>query len=514
MMNAADADSPGQAAEVSDYPNPSVVDGGELELARTQWQFGDWDSLAQLDLNSLRTHPDRAKLALLGGVGLLQSGKIESGKKAINLALNWGGDRKLVRRALLAGASNSLGRAAALAGDLGRAKRALIEGVVISSLGGDRSLIARARIEHQLNLVGLQGLAPELALTSSDRVVTARYEQSRSSRELAERCLSSPDLHETVDSIIDAGKLSAEERFLLFMALADGLDARGDRMAATHFLRQARPICNEISPSLRAAYLDRLAKLGRGDDVADIMLQRTLQGLPPDLISVEARKAVEKAYSTARTAVDKKSEHGHDLLLDWLHNNLPRLSKISGRRVLIEIGTTREDVPGQGSTAKLAEFCQAQEIHFVTVDMDPHNSRMASELFVRRGMPFEAITCKGEDYLRQYSGRMDFVFLDAYDFDHGKHSELRQSRYEKFLGNRIDEEICHRMHLDCAQSVLRKLSADGVVCVDDTWLGTDKLWTAKGTLAVPYLMDRGYTLLEARNRAVLLRPPSSSDQRS
>lgn len=59
------------------------------------------------------------------------------------------------------------------------------------------------------------------------------------------------------------------------------------------------------------------------------------------------------------------------------------------------------------------------------------------------------------------------------------------------------------MHLDCAQSVKAKLATNGLVCVDDTWL-ENGAWTAKGTLAMPYLLAQGFVTLEARNRAVLL----------
>jgi hypothetical protein len=178
---------------------------------------------------------------------------------------------------------------------------------------------------------------------------------------------------------------------------------------------------------------------------------------------------------------------------------------------VVEIGTTREDVPGQGSTRELAEFCLQQGLHFVTVDMDPHNTRMARDLFARLEADFDAVTMKGEDFLRERTGSIDLVFLDAYDFDHGKHSALRQSRYEKYLGGRIDEQACHRMHLDCAQSLATKLWVHGVVCMDDTWLDGDQ-WTAKGTLAIPYLLENGFTLIEARNRAALLArtPPPAS----
>jgi hypothetical protein len=136
--------------------------------------------------------------------------------------------------------------------------------------------------------------------------------------------------------------------------------------------------------------------------------------------------------------------------------------------------------------------------------MDPHNSRSAERLFESLNMPYRAITMKGEDYLRQLTEPVDFVFLDAYDFDHGGHSELRQSRYVKFLGSRIDEAACHQMHLDCAESLLRWLTPHGIICVDDTWT-EDGVWTAKGKLAMPFLLENGFELIDARNRAALLK---------
>ena len=46
-----------------------------LEKSRTQWQFGDWDSLAQIDREQIQHHPDRARLALLAAAGRLQNGE-------------------------------------------------------------------------------------------------------------------------------------------------------------------------------------------------------------------------------------------------------------------------------------------------------------------------------------------------------------------------------------------------------------------------------------------------------
>jgi predicted O-methyltransferase YrrM len=217
-------------------------------------------------------------------------------------------------------------------------------------------------------------------------------------------------------------------------------------------------------------------------------------------------QSLAQAYKSLREAEQSRREHGHELLLAHLKMHWPKLRQpADGRKLhMVEIGTTREDVPGQGSTRKLAEFCKQHGMAFVTVDMDPHNTRAAQRMFEGLGVEFEAVAMKGEDYLRERQAPVDFVFLDAYDFDHGQHSELRQSRYVKFLGSRIDEQACHQMHLDCAQSLLRLLAPNGVICVDDTWID-DGHWTAKGTLAMPFLLEHGFELIDARNRAALLR---------
>ena len=204
-------------------------------------------------------------------------------------------------------------------------------------------------------------------------------------------------------------------------------------------------------------------------------------------------------------------DHGHALLLQHLKDNPP--PRDGRRRVMVEIGTTRETIPGQGSTQKLAAFCAETGIEFVTVDMDPRNGRQATRMFRRNSYPFQAITSKGEDYLAAYEGQIDYIFLDAYDFDHGMHTALRQSRYETYLGARIDEEACHKMHLDCAMSLLDKLAPDGLICFDDTWQDDSGAWTAKGTTAMPFLLENGFAVLEARNRAALLaRPPAQGEQ--
>lgn len=229
------------------------------------------------------------------------------------------------------------------------------------------------------------------------------------------------------------------------------------------------------------------------------------------LLLADARSGADGLAEAERALLDKTlapltpvqtAEHGHALLIERLEAEPP--APLQRRRVLIEIGTTRERVPGQGSTEKLAQVCAGLGIDFVTVDMDARNTAMARRMFRRLGLPFRAVTAKGEDFLAAWEGPIDYCFLDAYDFDHGMHSELRQSRYETFLGSRISDAQCHQMHLDCAHSLVKRLAPDGVICFDDTWTDEDGAWTAKGATAMPFLLDHGFKVIGARNRAALL----------
>jgi hypothetical protein len=71
----------GAAAAAEANPTPPVpYDEALLDRARTQWQFGDWESLAAITQEHIQHHPDRAKLALLAAAGLQQLGQAEPAK--------------------------------------------------------------------------------------------------------------------------------------------------------------------------------------------------------------------------------------------------------------------------------------------------------------------------------------------------------------------------------------------------------------------------------------------------
>ncbi len=494
---------------------PAAYDEALMERSRIQWQFGDWQALATISREMLQPHPDRARLALLAAVGHQQLGDTAAAKHFIGLAQDWGCGKKLIAQVLLAGAYNTLAKAAAAAGQAPRALKHFQASIAIGTPNTDLTLAMHARVGFQMNLMGFitqpmlpGGTSSGTGFVSEQAAGSAQSALPSFARLLGQHCLDAEDLHAAVDQVLGDGAMAQAVRFEFLLVIGQALADRKDNASATHFLRLAQPLLDSADPAAQVRWVVLMVSLQRRIEVADELMARAVLGKPAIRLDEATAAAISGAHQRSRLSETRKSEHGHDLLLAWLTTQLPLLEPAGRPRVLIEIGSTREDIPGQGSTAKIAAFCKARGLHFVTVDMDAHNTHMAAQLFARMKVPFEAIHMKGEDYLRDRSDHIDFVFLDAYDFDHGQHSALRQSRYEKFLGARIADAACHQMHLDCAISVVGKLSLDGAVCVDDTWQ-EQGLWTAKGTLAMPHLLANGFKLAEARNRAALLTRESS-----
>lgn len=143
----------GERRSISAHPVP--YDENLLERARTQWQFGDWQSLAQLTSDTLQHHPDRAKLALLAAAGRLQAGQDAEGRQYIRLAQDWGVGKKLVSQILIAGVHNSIGRAAAIGNQQHRALQHFENAIAIGTPGSDAKMLTQARTGEQLSQLGL-----------------------------------------------------------------------------------------------------------------------------------------------------------------------------------------------------------------------------------------------------------------------------------------------------------------------------------------------------------------------
>jgi hypothetical protein len=132
-----------------------AFDENLLERARTQWQFGDWESLASISRESLQHHPERARLAVLVAAGHSQCGNQEKLQQFIRLAQDWGCSRKLISQVLISGVQNSLGRASLVAGQTDRAKLFFEQSVQTGMPGADLKLLTSARVRQQRQLLGL-----------------------------------------------------------------------------------------------------------------------------------------------------------------------------------------------------------------------------------------------------------------------------------------------------------------------------------------------------------------------
>jgi len=293
---------------------------------------------------------------------------------------------------------------------------------------------------------------------------------------------------------------STQEKFDIFCEIGKHHIKEKNTPRAMHFFERARKIVDDIPH-----YLLRLASHYSNMNREDIALELyVISLLKKAFIDEEYSNKLVQKFKQLNDRLKKPQEHGHQMLMDYIKNDIEYLRSHAKRKLtLIEIGSTREDIPGQGSTIKLAKFCKMHGLHFITVDMDPQNTSLAKHDLLQINSTFQAFNQKGEDFLRDYNGPMDFVFLDAYDFDHANHSEERQIRYAKYLGERISNEACHKMHLECAKQVRKRLSYFGAVCIDDTWFKNGS-WRAKGKLAVPYLLEKNFWVLLSSNNSVLL----------
>ena len=194
--------------------------------------------------------------------------------------------------------------------------------------------------------------------------------------------------------------------------------------------------------------------------------------------------------------------HGHALV----ERLLPGIAARVSRGTVIEVGTTREKVPGQGSTVLLAAMAAKLGLPFVTVDMDPANTEQAKADLA----PFpgaQAVTGKGEEYLAAFTKPVIAAYLDAFDIQHGKHSAYREARYRRFLGVEISNEAASEMHLACAEALVRRLVPGGLIVIDDTWLESGE-YAGKGSSAVPALLRRGFTIVDQTETAIALQSPS------
>lgn len=233
---------------------------------------------------------------------------------------------------------------------------------------------------------------------------------------------------------------------------------------------------------LQAACVDLLLQLLRGSGVDQDLLADQLERL--------------------QTLLGQQGAHGHALALKWMKR---QLKLVPDDGWLVEVGCSREIIEGQHSTAQLASFARQSGRIFAGIDLDPENISALRREFGDQGRHW--FLGKGEDVLAHWSTPIAGLYLDAYDFWHRSHSDIREREYRRAYGAEINDAACHRMHLEATRLGSRHLCSGGVLAIDDTWMEAGQ-WAGKGALAVPWLLEQGWPLVGAANRAVVfLKPP-------
>ena len=149
-----------------------VYDKHLLERSYTQWQFGDWESLSKVQQSEIKSHPDRATLALLAAAGRHQIGKLSDAANYLELAQSWGVSKELVTQIYVSGVYNSLGRAAAISGQSDRAKSHFEKSISVGAPGADLRLFSQARANEQFRqLTSLASITGETNQQASFQVL-------------------------------------------------------------------------------------------------------------------------------------------------------------------------------------------------------------------------------------------------------------------------------------------------------------------------------------------------------
>lgn len=508
-----------------------------LNYIDKQYAVGNWSIIDRTIDDDCMSGNQGAKFLLLKGIALYNLGELEEAKQLVNQALTAGASPTEISKYLISSSYFSLAQLSVIQNDRDEAAElfSLFSEVLNSEFRDAELCVIRAYNKYGYIAKSTYALENRLSSKECEHTdsINALREELRAVRTLVEtnnltHSISSDNDQDrfTALGLLEEAKLVTTElerleflnnqlleekltepaKYYLSLFASTEFAERNEMHMAVHFLNSAvRHINIENTMNASHFYYElalQALNFKKGELALDFFINSLFLSTN---IEQNQRGILSSAYKNIRAASIKKQQHGHDLLIDYLKENCQQLQQLEASLTMVEIGTTREDIPGQGSTLQLANLCHELGINFITVDMDPNNSLLAESAFSAQELNAKAVNQKGEDFLREFPSPLDFVFLDAYDFDHGMHSELRQSRYKKYLGANIDEEKCHQMHLDCAESLIEKLSDYGVICIDDTWQDDKGDWTAKGTTAVPFLLKSGFEIIEARNRAVLMK---------
>jgi hypothetical protein len=178
-----------------------------------------------------------------------------------------------------------------------------------------------------------------------------------------------------------------------------------------------------------------------------------------------------------------------------IHKYVPRLGKVEGS--LVEIGASR---PGDDqSTQYLHDLAKSIGTDFITCDINFQRIRELND----QGIP--AVCNKGEEFLPTYEPKVSIAYLDNFDWNwHPMATEdwtlVQIQEYCEQYNIEMTNLMSQSAHVHQAVILETKTTTNSIIAIDDTWFDTGwDTYQGKGGAAVPYLLARGYTVLETTN---------------
>ena len=150
------------------------ADSPPLARAKSQWLVGDWNALCELDADTIASHPERDRLALLVACAHQQRADHELAREYTRRAIGWGCDPKLVARLLISGVHNTLGRVAALKADDSAIDSHFTQALAVTG-DAESSLATPTRAVRELAALGLLPHATRLLRGQVDALCQAPH---------------------------------------------------------------------------------------------------------------------------------------------------------------------------------------------------------------------------------------------------------------------------------------------------------------------------------------------------
>lgn len=216
-----------------------------LERSSEQWQFGDWQSLAALQRDTLQHHPDRAKLALLAAGAQQQLGNMMTARQFTRLAQDWGCSKKMISQVLIAGVHNTLGRATAITGRSQQTLAHFQNAVKIAAPGADSRLLAQVRVREELRQLGLPALEAQKKPGSSAMRPAAskdavqqlseylQKQHATLSEQIRQQNAEMNKLRQSLERTVKSEMLNAAQQLEAFMGVRNFIN-HGERLSGMH----------------------------------------------------------------------------------------------------------------------------------------------------------------------------------------------------------------------------------------------------------------------------------------